>query len=135
MRCRGIGFFLPVLALAVLLISSINSSAQSTATVQGTITDSKGAVVPSATVIVRNKATSIERTSQTDSDGNYQVAALPVGTYAIEVRDANFKTQLADSVQIGVAQTIIQNFQMEIGAVSEQVLVTADTPVIETATT
>jgi len=135
MRCRGIGFFLPVLALAVLLISSINSSAQSTATVQGTITDSKGAVVPSATVIVRNKATSIERTAQTDSDGNYQVAALPVGTYAIEVRATGFKAQVADSVVIGVAQTIVQNFQLDVGALSEQVLVTSDVPVVETTTT
>jgi hypothetical protein len=135
MRCRGIGFFLPALALAVLLISSINSSAQSTATVQGTITDTKGAVVPSATVVVRNKATSIERTAQTDSDGNYQVAALPVGNYAIEVRATGFKTQVADSVVIGVAQTIVQNFQLDVGALSEQVLVTSDVPVVETTTT
>ncbi len=135
MRCRGIGFFLPVLALAFLLISSINSRAQSTATVQGTITDSKGAVVPSATVIVRNKATSIERTAQTDSDGNYQVAALPVGNYAIEVRATGFKAQVADSVVIGVAQTIVQNFQLDVGALSEQVLVTSDVPVVETTTT
>ena len=69
---------------------------QSTATVQGTVTDSKGAVVPSATVLLKNKATSIERTAQTDAEGNYQVAALPVGTYAIEVRANGFKTQLAD---------------------------------------
>ena len=135
MRCRSIGFFLPVLALVILLLSSINSNAQSTATVQGTITDSKGAVVPNATVIARNKATSIERTAQTDSDGNYQVAALPVGNYTIEVRATGFKTQLADSVVIGVAQTIIQNFQLDVGALSEQVLVTSDVPVIETATT
>src|ERR1043166_4210733 len=135
MRCRSIGFFLPVLALVILLLSSINSNAQSTATVQGTITDSKGAVVPNATVIARNKATSIERTAQTDSDGNYQVAALPVGNYTIEVRATGFKTQLADSVVIGVAQTIIQNFQLDVGALSEQVLVTSDVPVIETTTT
>jgi outer membrane receptor protein involved in Fe transport len=133
MYCRSIGLFLPVLALAVLLLSN-TSYAQSTATVQGTITDSKGAVVPNANVVVRNKATSIERTAQTDSDGIYQVAALPVGNYAIEVKATGFKTQLADSVVIGVAQTIIQNFQLDVGALSEQVLITSDVPVIETAT-
>src|SRR4029079_15478162 len=108
------------------LLVSVSAFGQSTATVQGSITDSKGAVVPNATVILRNKATSNERTTQTDSDGNYQVAALPVGTYAIEVRATGFKTQLADSVVLGVAQTIVPNFQLDVGALSEQVLVTSD---------
>jgi len=135
MRCRTIGLLLPVLAISVLLLFSTSSQAQSTATLQGTITDSKGAVVPNATVIVRNKATSIERTTQTDSDGNYQVAALPAASYSIEVRTTGFKTQLADSVVLGVAQTVVQNFQLDVGALSEQVLVTADVPVVDTTTT
>jgi len=135
MRCRSIGLFLPFLALAVLLLSNTSSHGQSTATVRGTITDSKGAVVPNATVIVRNKATSLERTTQTDGDGNYQIASLPAATYTIEVRGTGFKTQLADSVVVGVAQTIVQNFQLDVGALSEQVLVTTDVPVIESATT
>ena len=92
------------------MLASVTAFGQSTATVQGSITDSKGAVVPSATVVVRNKATSIERTSQSDTDGNYQVAALPAGTYVIEVKANGFKTQLADQVILGVAQTVVQNF-------------------------
>ena len=130
-----IGFFLPLIAVAVGLFLSSAVLAQSTATVQGSITDSKGAVVPNATVTARNKATSIERTAQTDSDGNYQIAALPVGTYSIEVHASGFKTQVADQVAMQVAQTIVQNFQMDVGAISEQVLVTSDVPVIETTTT
>jgi len=105
-----ITLFSPLLTFAVVLIFSSTTFGQSTATVQGAVTDSKGAVVPNATVVVRNKATSIERTTQTDSDGNYQIAALPVGTYAIEVRASGFKTQLADQVALQVAQTVVQNF-------------------------
>ncbi|MDQ3816731.1 MAG: carboxypeptidase-like regulatory domain-containing protein, partial [Acidobacteriota bacterium] len=56
---------------------SFSALAQSTATLQGTVTDPKGDVVPNAKVIVRNQATSVERTSETDSDGNFQVASLP----------------------------------------------------------
>ena len=130
-----IALFSPLITLAVVLIFGSTTFGQSTATLQGTISDSKGSVVPNATVVVRNKATSIERTTQTDSNGNYQLAALPVGTYAIEVRASGFKTQLADQVAIQVAQTVVQNFQMDVGAISEQVLVTSDVPVIETATT
>jgi hypothetical protein len=127
-------FFSLFLLVAGLLISS-PVLAQSTATLQGTVTDSKGAVIPNATVTVRNRSTSFERTAQTDTDGNYQVAALPVGTYTIEAKIEGFKTQVADNVTVEVAKTVIQNFQMDVGLISEQVQVSSDIPVIETATT
>src|SRR6185295_3788817 len=125
----------PFLLLVAALLATPSALAQSTATLQGTVSDSKGAVLPNATVIVRNRSTSSERTTQTDSDGNYQVAALPVGVYTIEVQAQGFKTQVADQVTLEVARTIVQNFQLDIGAISEQVLVSSDIPVIETTTT
>lgn len=124
-----------LLLLAAALFATSSAIAQSTATLQGTITDSKGAVLPNAAVTVRNRSTSFERTTQTDNDGNYQVAALPVGIYSVEVKIEGFKTQVADQVTIEVAKTVVQNFQMDVGAISEQVLVSSDVPVIETATT
>jgi len=127
--------FIPFLLLVAALLATSPALAQSTATLQGTVTDSKGAVVPNATVLLKNKNTSSERTTQTDTDGNYQFAALPVGLYSVEVRVEGFKTQVADQVTIEVAKTVIQNFQMEVGAITEQVLVSSDVPVIETATT
>ena len=127
-------FFSLFLLVAGLLVSS-PVLAQSTATLQGTVTDAKGAVIPNATVTVRNRSTSFERTAQTDTDGNYQVAALPVGTYTIEAKIEGFKTQVADNVTVEVAKTVIQNFQMDVGLISEQVQVSSDVPVIETATT
>src|SRR5919205_3442905 len=127
--------FVPFLLLVAAFLATPPALAQSTSTLQGVVTDSKGAVLPNATVLVRNRSTSTERTTQTDSDGNYQLAALPVGVYAIEVRVEGFKTQVADSVTLEVAKTAVQNFQMDVGAISEQVLVSSDIPVIETATT
>jgi outer membrane receptor protein involved in Fe transport len=132
---KKIGPFLPLLVLAVGLLVSSPALAQSTAVVQGTVTDSKGAVVPNATVTVRNKSTSFERTTQTDNYGNYQVAALPVGTYSIEVKVEGFKTQVADQVPVEVAKTVVQNFTLDVGAISEQVLVSSDVPIVETSTT
>ena len=123
------------LVLVAALLATSSALAQSTATVQGTVTDTKGAVLPNATVIVRNRSTATERTTQTDSNGNYQVAALQPGVYSIEVQLQGFKTGLADQVTLEVAKTIVQNFQMDVGAISEQVLVSSDVPVIETSTT
>ena len=128
---RTKAFFSFLLLVAALLATS-PALAQSTATLQGTVSDSKGAVLPNATVLVRNRSTSSERTTQTDSEGNYQFAALPVGLYTVEVRVEGFKTQVADQVTIEVAKTVVQNFQMDVGAITEQVLVSSDVPVIET---
>ena len=135
MHCNNRGLFLSVIALAFSLSMNVTVLAQSTATLQGSVTDSKGAVVPNATVTARNKGTSFERTTQTDTEGNYQIAALPVGSYNIEVKAQGFKTQVADQVSIEVARTVVQNFQMDIGAISETVLVTSEASVIESATT
>jgi hypothetical protein len=135
MRCNNRGLFLLVIALAFGLSLRMTVLAQSTATLQGTVTDTKGAVVPNATVTARNKGTSFERTSQTDTEGNYQIAALPVGSYNIEVKAQGFKTQVADKVPIEVARTVVQNFQMDIGAISETVLVSSEASVIESTTT
>lgn len=123
------------LMLVAALLATSPALAQSTATLQGTVSDSKGAVVPNAAVLLKHRSTASERTTQTDSDGNYQFAALPVGLYTVEVRAQGFKTQVADQVTIEVAKTVVQNFQMDVGAITEQVLVSSDVPVIETATT
>ena len=131
---RSVPFILFLLLVAAFLATP-PALAQSTATLQGTVTDSKGAVVPNANIVVRNRSTASERTTQTDTDGNYQLAALPVGVYSVEVRVQGFKTQVADQVTLEVAKTAVQNFQLDVGAISEQVLVSSDVPVIETATT
>jgi hypothetical protein len=132
---KRIALFFSFLLLVAAVLATPSALGQSTALLQGTVTDSKGAVLPNATVTVRNLNTSFERTAQTDNAGNYQVAALPVGTYSVEVQIQGFKTQVADRVTVEVATTVVQNFQMEVGAISEQVLVSSDVPVIETATT
>jgi outer membrane receptor protein involved in Fe transport len=135
MLSKRIALFFSFLMLVAALLATSSALAQSTATLQGTVSDSKGAVLPNATVVVRNRSTSSERTTQTDTDGNYQIAALPVGVYSVEVKVEGFKTQVADQVTLEVAKTVVQNFQMDVGALSEQVLVSSDVPVIESTTT
>ncbi len=125
--------FVPPL-MALLFLASAAAFGQSTATLQGTVTDQKDAVVPNATVIVRNQSTSIERTAQTDSNGGYQFAALPPGAYTVEVQAQGFKSATVSDLAIEVARTVVKNFQLEIGTLEQKVNITADTPVIESAT-
>src|ERR1051326_3123135 len=127
--------FAPLFAAALCLLLSATASAQSTATLQGTITDQQGAVVPNAKVIAHNNATGLERTAQTDADGNYQIAALPPGVYHVEVQAQGFQGQSVGELNVDVARTVVQNFQLGIGQVTQSVTVTSDTPVVETATT
>jgi hypothetical protein len=69
MLSKKIALFFPLVLLVAGLLVSSPVLAQSTATLQGTVTDSKGDLVPNASVTVRNRSTSFERTTQTDTDG------------------------------------------------------------------
>lgn len=131
------GTKLLITILTTILFFALGSSAlaQSTATLQGAITDPSGAVLPNVRVVVRDQATGLERTVQTDSDGNYQVAALPVGVYRVEAQLQNFQTEVVSNLTIEVGRTQTQNFQLKIGDVSQEVNVTSDSSLIETTTT
>jgi hypothetical protein len=118
--------------LAFLLASP--ALTQSTATIQGAVTDAQGSVVAGAKVVVRNQATGVERTTRTDSAGRYQVPALAVGTYRIQVAAEGFRTKVVDQLLLEVAQTVVQDFELTVGGVTEEVTVTAESPMIQTAT-
>lgn len=122
-----------VLALCIMALNG-SLSAQSTAALQGTVLDPSGSVVSGATITVRNEATGLQRTTQTDDTGNYLVAALPVGVYQVEVTGVGFQKQTVSHLKLDVSQTVTQNFQLKVGALTEEVTVAAGAPVIETST-
>src|SRR5215813_3636292 len=123
--------------LVSLLLAAFSSItlAQSTATLQGSITDPSGAFVSGAKVTVRNQATRFERIATTDSDGNYQVASLPPGVYQVEAQAQGFGAQSVKDLTLEVSRIVVQNFQLKVGEVTQRVEVTADSQVVETATT
>jgi hypothetical protein len=119
------------LTLAALLSSAF---AQSTATLQGSVTDQSGSVISGAKVTLRNRATGFERIAQTDSDGNYQVAALPPGVYRVEAQAQGFGPQAVGELALEVSRIVVQNFQLKVGAMTQEVNVTTDTQTVETST-
>jgi carboxypeptidase family protein len=129
------GLLNTLLAVAFFVVVCANASAQSTATLQGSVTDPQGAVLSGAKVTVRSRETGAERTAQTDEAGGYQFASLQPGIYTVEVQAQGFQTHVVNSVSVEVARTVVQNFQLTVGNVSQTVTVVSDAPVIETATT
>ncbi|HEY6212365.1 MAG TPA: TonB-dependent receptor [Vicinamibacterales bacterium] len=106
--------------------------AQSTGSLQGTITDSQNAIMPGVTVTVTNTATGIERTTVTDSAGQYVAAALQPGRYAVTTHIDGFSDQKSEA-ELLPAQTTVLNFKLGVAAIQEALTVTGQSPIIETA--
>jgi hypothetical protein len=109
--------------------------AQSTALLNGTVSDASGAAVPSAKVILRNTATSEEWNTQTNGAGLYVFPSLPPGNYQITVTQAGFQTLIVTDLRLDVATSVTKDLQLTVGSVFQQVQVTTEAPLIETSTT
>jgi len=118
------------------MLAALSSSAfaQSTATLQGSVTDQSGSVVSGVKITVRNQANGFERIVQTDSDGNYQAAALPPGLYRVEAQAQGFSPQAIKDLTLEVSRIVVQNFQLKVGAMTQVVEVSTDTQTVETST-
>src|SRR2546425_2976188 len=119
--------------LMLLCISiAVRVSAQvNTASLTGLVTDSAGAVVPNASVSVKNKATDVESSATTDSSGYYTFASLPVGTYTLTIELSGFKKAIHENIILEVGQKARVDTTLEVGSVSESVVV-ASTPALLT---
>jgi hypothetical protein len=121
-------------ALAAVLCAAEFAGAQSTATVQGTVLDAQGGVVPDAKVAAKNLATGLERTTQTDSSGIFLLPSLPVGTYRLEIRHPGFQALLVNELTLEVGTKVTQTYTLKLGEVTSTVEVTSEAPLIEQST-
>ena len=78
----------------ILLMAVVASAQTFRGTILGTVSDPNGAVVAGAKITVKNTSTGLERTTTTDSEGNYTVAELPVGPYEVRVEQPGFTASL-----------------------------------------
>ena len=102
-------------------------------TILGTVTDTTGAVVPGATITVRNVNTGLVRTTESQADGSYRVSELPIGTYDVTVEKADFQTSVTSGVKVDVAAERRVDSALKPGAVKELITVSGEElPEIET---
>jgi hypothetical protein len=103
------------------------------ATLTGQVTDSSGALVRGAEVTAVNGASGTTYTDHTTDKGVYYIPYVLPGTYTVSASAQGFKTEVQDKVLLLASETFNQNFKLEVGAVSQQVVVTVAPPQLETS--
>lgn len=114
------------IALALLLSTVLAATQVVGGGIQGTVKDTQGAVLPGATVTVRNVATGASYEQTTDDGGRFRFPALPPGEYETHVMLSGFRPVFSRGVQLAVGQTINLDTSLEIGQVAEAIEVRAD---------
>jgi hypothetical protein len=120
-------------AAALVLLCAASAFAQSSARIEGIVTDNTGAMLPGTTVTATNAATNVGRTVVTNKDGAYTITPLTVGDYNVVFELSGFKTATVP-VELTVNEVARVDVAMELGGVSETMTVVAAAPVIEKTT-
>src|SRR5260370_12418786 len=127
---------LPSLFLAgatlILLLASPGTAQTVTGTLQGTVSDMNGGIVPGAEIVMHNAETGQERTLKTNGDGFYLAPFLPVGRYNLTVSQKGFTKVVKESVEITLNQTRVVDITLNPTGVTEAVVVTSEATPINT---
>jgi hypothetical protein len=112
-----------------------NVLAQSTAALNGMVTDPTSAAVVNAKVVATNQATGVESVTRTDIAGAYLFPSLPIGVYRIQITAPGFESAIVSNLKLEVASAITQNIQLSVGQTTERIEIMADATILDTATT
>src|SRR6187455_2147011 len=126
MRFRGIAIFLLALAAGITVFAQANQGS-----ITGTVRDHSGAVLPSASIELRNVDTNATFKSGASETGNF-VVPIPSGTYDLSVTMTGFKKYLQRGVPVVEGTATRRDIQLEIGQVSETLTVIDTAPLLKT---
>ncbi len=131
-------FRLTLTALAVFLLLALPVYAQSQATtgvIEGTVVDQSDAVLPGASVSLKNTATNFEQNYSTDGNGRFRGLLLPLGPYRVTASLPGFTTLVREGITLSVGQSVNLTLQLQVSGVQQEVRVTGEAPVVETSRT
>jgi Carboxypeptidase regulatory-like domain/TonB-dependent Receptor Plug Domain len=129
---RKLGY-LAVAFFVAMAIPSVYAQNSNTGEIKGTVSDSSGAVLGDVAVTITNVQTGVKTLATTNSAGIYDVPSLIIGQYTITFSKAGFRNFVRQGLTLQI-QTIGIDATLQVGAVSEEVVVKADTPQLETET-
>src|SRR3954453_23008305 len=123
-----------VAACFVLFCGAFSAFGQETrGAIQGRVLDSTGGAIPGAQVKAVNTATGVELSAATNESGNCTLPYLLAGTYRIQAQAKGFKRSVRDVIELRINDRVDLNFELEVGQTSESIEVTADAPLLDTA--
>lgn len=128
----------PFALLLVLLLLTCSSSVlaqETTATINGQVIDAAGAAVATAEITLTNVKTKESRTTRTSDEGYYTLTFIPPGIYDFSVKSQGFKEFINHGIELLVNDRKTINIQLEAGAVTEMVSVTAEAPIVQSTPT
>lgn len=102
----------------------------STATLFGNVTDSTGASIPGATVVLTQTETNFTRTTKTNGQGEYRAEFLPVGPYTATITATGFQQLVQKGLVLSVQQTAAVNFTLQLGETTTAIEVTSEVPLV-----
>jgi Carboxypeptidase regulatory-like domain/TonB-dependent Receptor Plug Domain len=124
--------FVRVLLVALLALSAPRVYAQGSffTSLSGTVSDSSGAVIPGANVVVKNTGTGIQNDVVTGSDGGFTIPSLQGGTYSVTVSLMGFKTAVLNAVTLNAAVPATVKITLQVGSLEENVTVIGDSALV-----
>ncbi len=131
MRFRLIG----ALALAIALSATLAHAQNVSSHLTGVVKDSQGGVLPGVTVTATSPALIGVQTAVSEANGTYQFPSLPEGTYALKFELSGFQTFTRPNIVLSIGQTLTVDAQLQVASLSENVTVTAESPVVDVKTT
>ena len=117
--------------VVLMLLAAVAASAQTVgANLQGVVSDQSSAVVPNAAVEVVNVGTGARHSLVADEDGRWRAPALQPGEYEIRATATGFQTTVRQSVHLEVGQDAVVDLRMEVGAITSEVKVEGEAPLV-----
>src|SRR5690348_4940760 len=133
-RCR-LPAFIAFTVLVFICAAPTRTAAQVLyGSIVGDVKDSSGAAMPGATVLVTNNNTGFKREAVTDAVGHFNLFDLPAGSYSLKTTQQGFKTFEQTQVTVSINTVTRLDVTMEIGAVGDNITVTAEAPALQTET-
>jgi hypothetical protein len=122
------------LSAALTFTGTLPASGQTgEAEIAGAITDPSGAAVPNAQVTLTNVDTGVSRSLTAESNGDYRFAPVPPGTYRIDVKSSGFQMETIEHLTIDLGMHVTENVTLRVGSSQQTVEVTAEVPIVDTA--
>ena len=110
------------------------AGAQTMAVLQGLVADTSGAAVPGVSVTVRGSATGFSSVAVSDREGRYRIPAIPAGTYEVTTEMPGFRTVRIEALTFEVGRTLVRDFELAVDTQREAVVVQAELPLLDRAT-